>query len=127
MTASVFSFLYELFLGENNEFPEYREEIFDSIGFFTFLFCGALALVFYLVMGRWRMVWYNTTHWTLTLLVCVLFGFVLAYFFTRNEIGLVDGYLVRFSLFNSLYAALFFILFSLLLKGFSIYSKRTPF
>lgn len=127
MIASLFSFLYELLAGENAEYPEYREGIFDSVGFFTIVFSLIVALMFYIWLGRWKMIWYNTSHWVLTLIFCALVGFGLSFLLSRNEIGLVDGYLIRFSLFNSLYAALFFFLFSLALKPLSIFSKHTPF
>src|SRR5690606_24772760 len=102
MIASIFSFLYELLAGENTEYPEYREGIFDSVGFFTFVFSGIAALVFYVGLGRWKMIWFNITHWVITLIFCALLGFGLSFILSKGEIGLVDGYLIRFSLFNSL-------------------------
>lgn len=127
MIASLFSFLYELLAGENAEYPEYREEVFDSVGVFTVVSSLIVALVFYVWLGRWKMIWYNSSHWVISLTFCAMVSFGLSFLLTKNEIGLIDGYLIRFSLFNSLFAAVLFFLFSLVLKPFSIFSKHTPF
>lgn len=127
MVSSIFSSLYELVTGNNPDYPEFREQIFDSVGLFTVMMSLVVAVAFYAVLGRWKMVWYNLTHWTITLVVCAVMGFVFAYLLTKSELGLVDGYVIRFSIFNTVYAALFFFLFSLIGRYVSIFSRHTPF
>src|SRR5690554_8233884 len=87
MIASLFSFLYELLAGENAEYPEYRERIFDSVGFFTVVFSLIVALMFYIWLGRWKMIWYNTSHWVLTLIFCALAGFGLSFRSEERRVG----------------------------------------
>ena len=127
MLTAFFTFLYELVCGVNADSPEYAEGIFENTGLLTVVLTLVLALVFYVVLGRWRNIWHKTVHWFLTLVIAAAAGFGSAYSLAKNELGTVDGYLIRFALFNMLYAALFFFLFSLLLKTLSIYAKRTPF
>jgi len=127
MLLSIFSILYELVSGENPDYPEYREQIFNSVGTLTFFMSALVALLFYVVLGRWRMIWFNNVHWATTIFLCAAAGFGISFLLARDELGLIDSYLIRFALFNGLYAALFFVLFSLLFKNFSIFSKRTPF
>ncbi len=62
MLLSIFSFLYELVAGDNPEYPEYRERIFDSVGTLTFVLAAIVAFLFYMVLGRWKMIWYNNFH-----------------------------------------------------------------
>jgi len=127
MLLSFFNFLYELVCGTNPDSPEYGEGIFESVGLLTLLTTLIISLIFYVGVGRWQNIWYTKIHWLVTSLFCAAFGFGLAYSLAKHDLGSVDSYLMRFAFFNSFYAAVFFFLFSLLFKNFSIYSKRTPF
>ncbi|WP_345954023.1 hypothetical protein [Mucilaginibacter sp. PAMB04168] len=127
MLSSLFSTIYEIVCGSNPDFPAYEEQIFSSVGLLTFLAAVIFCLLFYVALGRWRMIWFNNVHWGGTIVFCAVTGFVLAFLSAKGTLGLVDGYLIRFALFNALYAAVFFIALSFLFKNFSIYSKRTPF
>lgn len=127
MLLSIFSFLYELVVGDNSDYPEYRDQIFDSVGTLTLFMSAVVALLFYVVLGRWKMIWYNNVHWGITIFLCSAVGFGISFFLAREELGLIDNYLIRFALFNGVYAALFFVLASFLFKNFSIFSKHTPF
>lgn len=127
MLLSIFSVLYELVAGENPDYPEYRDQIFDSVGSLTFFMSAAVALLFYVVLGRWKMIWFNNAHWGTTIFICAIAGFGMAFLLARDELGFYDSYLIRFAFFNGLCAAVFFVLLSFLFKNFSIFSKRTPF
>lgn len=127
MLLSVFSSLYEAFIGENQEYTEYRDHLFSYIGLFTLLMAAAYCFVFYIMLGRWRGVWYTRVHWAITILLCAITAYIMAYVITKNELGVSDDYVVRFALFNALFAAVCFVLLSFGGKMFSIYSKRTPF
>ena len=126
MLLSIFAPLYELFIGENADFPEYRSDLFDSLGLITFIISVSICLLFYVALGRWKLIWYTTIHWVLTILLVAAIGFGFAFTQAKGQLGTVDSYLIRFAIFNALYAAIYFIAFSFLFKNFSIFSKRTP-
>lgn len=123
---TIFTTIYESVCGSNSNFPEYRSELFGSIGFLTLFASFFICFLFYVFLGRWRMIWFNNVHWTLTIAFSALTGFLLAYLTSKATLRLVDGYLIRFALVNALITAIAFILFSFILKNFSIFSKRTP-
>jgi hypothetical protein len=127
MLLSVFPVLYELFCGHNKNYPEYKEQIFTSVGTLSLIIPLVICFLFYVVLGRWKMVWYSNKHWGITIFVCALIGFFLAFFITKNILGLIDAYVWIFAFINAILAAVYFIAFSFLFKNLSIYSKRTPF
>ena len=126
MLLSIFSALYELVCGVNKNYPEYRQQIFNSVGLLTVIIALAICIIFYVVLGRWKMVWYNNVHWGFTIVICAVICFLLAFLTTKNVLGLVDGYLWLFAIFNAVYSVIYFVIFSFLFKKFSIFSKRTP-
>ena len=127
MLLSFFSGLYETLAGPNNEVPEYRDGIFSSVGMLTIIIVLAIAAVFYLLLGRWRTIFHRLPHWIITLVAVAIFGFSFAFAQASGSIGSSDSYTTRFALVNALLAMVYFFLFSILLKKFSIYAKRTPF
>jgi hypothetical protein len=126
MLLTIFSSLYELIIGENADFPEYRAGIFDSVGLITFIIAIVICLLFYVALGRWKAIWYTTIHWVITIILVAAIGFGFAFTQAKGQLGDFDSYLIRFAIFNALYAAIYFIAFSFLFKNFSIFSKRTP-
>src|ERR1700743_1254972 len=101
MLLSIFSGLYELVCGVNKNYThEYRDQIFSSVGLLTFIIAIAICFIFYVVLGRWRMVWFNLLHWAVTVFLCVIIGFCMAFFTAKGVLGLVDGYLWLFAIFN---------------------------
>jgi len=127
MFLSIFSALYELFIGENEDYPEFREGIFDSVGLITFIIAIVICFLFYVALGRWKAIWYTTIHWIITIVLVAGIGFGFAFSQAKGQLGEADSYLIRFAIFNAIYASIYFILFSFLFKNFSIFSKRTPF
>lgn len=126
MLLSIFSILYELIIGNNSDYPEYRDGIFDSVGLISLVVALGFCFVFYVVLGQWKAIWYTKTHWLLTVLIVAVFGFGFAYSQAKGITGDYDSYVVRFSFVNGVYSALYFVGFSFLLKNFSIFSKHTP-
>ena len=127
MLLSIFSPLYECTIGQNNDYPEYRQEIFNSVGILTLIIAVVFCLIFYLALGRWKEIWYNRTHWSITIVILAGMAFGLALMQTKGTLhSAIDSYLIQFSSFNALYAVIYFVVFSFLFKNFSIYSKRTP-
>ena len=123
----MFSLLYEL-LGGKNDNPVYEESIFPAVGLFTLILSVIFALVFYLLLGRWRPVWDKQKHWLVTIVLLAIVASVLAYGQAKTgtaEDG--DAYMLTFSMINALYAVVYFVILSLLFKRASIFAKRTPF
>jgi uncharacterized membrane protein YcgQ (UPF0703/DUF1980 family) len=123
----LFSSIYELVCGVNADYPEYREQLFRSVGLLTIVTAFIICFLFYIFLGRWKMIWFNNIHWTITILFSAVAGFLLAFLAAKSSLQVVDGYLIRFAFANGIFGALVFIVFSFLLKSFSVFSKRTPF
>ena len=124
----MFTTLYELLLGQNND-PVYADNIFTPVGVMTLLVTLVLAAVFYLLLGRWRAVFHHTVHWVITLVIVAIFAYAYAVYYALDQTNLpeTDSYMQGFGGVNLLYALIEFVLFSVLLKRFSIFAKRTPF
>ena len=124
----MFTTLYELFLGQNND-PIYVDEIFTPVGTITLLVALMLAVGFYIGLGRWQSVFHRGGHWVVTLVVALIFAFAYAIWYALDRTGAndTDGYMTGFGGINALYAGIEFFVFSMLLKRFSIFARRTPF
>ena len=124
----MFTTLYELILGQNND-PIYRDEIFTPVGTITFFVALLLAAVFYAGLGRWKAVFHRGIHWFIALAIMLVFayGYAVGYALDRTGEAGTDSYMNGFGAVNALYAGLEFFIFSLLLKRFSIFARRTPF
>lgn len=123
----MFKFLYEFIAGKNAD-PIYSTDVFPAVGLFTLLFSLIFGLVFYLALGRWKPVWDKLIHWIITLVILVAIAFYFALSQAKGATGEdADAYMYKFSLVNALLAAVYFIIFSILLKKASIFAKRTPF
>lgn len=124
----MFKFLYELICGQSVD-PTYANNIFPSVGLFTLVFSLAFAIIFYLVLGRWKPIWDKLKHWIITIILLiglsVFFALTQAKGATAEES--YDSFMYKFALVNALYAVVYFIIFSLLLRKVSIFAKRTPF
>lgn len=123
----MFKALYELLCGTNPD-PVYATNVYPSVGLFTLLFALIFALVFYLALGRWKPVWDKLRHWVIILIALAAIAFYFALSQAKGATGEdADAFMVHFSLVNALYATIYFIIFSILLKKASIFAKRTPF
>lgn len=126
---SVFQGMYTFgaFLHEE-ESEIYAENIFPIVAIVAIFLALAFALGYYLLLNRTTAKYSQNKHWGLTLfLVAVLgFGFSLWQGNSMDDID-IDGYLVMISLINAVYAAVFFFLFSMVLKKGSINAQRVPF
>ena len=124
----MFRILYELLCGRNID-PTYATDIYPTVGLFTLIGAAIGCAVFYLALGRWRPIFDKLVHWIISVVLIALIAGILALRLARGAIGGddYDSYMVKFSMVNGLYAAIFFVLLSLMLKKASIFAKRTPF
>lgn len=123
----MFKTLYEFLTGTNAD-PVYGTDVYPSVGLFTLLFAFLFALVFYLALGRWKPVWDKLVHWIITLIMLIAVAVFFALTQAKGATGEdYDAFMYKFSLVNALYASIYFIIFSMLLKRASIFAKRTPF
>ena len=123
----MFKTLYELLTGPYPD-PAYGTEVYPFVGFFTLLAALGFAIIFYLVLGRWKPIWDKLAHWVLTLVLLLGLAFYLAVSQSIHATGEdADAFVYKFAMVNALYAFIYFIIFSLLLRKTSIFAKRTPF
>ncbi len=127
LMLSVFVQVYEVLIGANPLNPEYRDNVFASVGLISIIASLVISLIFYIALGRWKPLFYKAVHWIITLSATGFTGFCIAHVLTSKEIGGTDSYAFRFALINAFYTALYFCIFSLLLKRFSIFARHTPF
>lgn len=128
MLLTVFSSFYEWICGTNAESPEYNDNgIYDSVGLITVVSVITFVVLFYLILGRWKPIFYALKHWVLTLVIAALVGFGFAFTVAKKELGSTDAYLIRFAVINAICMMLLFFIFSLVFKRASIFAKRTPF
>ena len=123
----MFKTLYEFLTGPYPD-PVYGTEVYPFVGLFTFLLALIVAIVFYIVLGRWKPVWDKLAHWAITLVIIVVVAFYLALSQSKSATGEdADSFMYKFSFVNALYAAIYFIIFSMLMRKASIFARRTPF
>jgi hypothetical protein len=123
----MFTSLYELLCGRNDD-PIYASDVYPNVGLFTLVFAAVFAIIFYLLLGRWKPVWDKVSHWIITLIILIAIAFFLALSQSKSATGEeADSFMYKFSLINALIATVYFFIFSILLKKTSIFAKRTPF
>ena len=124
----MFTALYELLIGKNPD-PTYRNTVFTPVGLLTLVLMLGLAAVFYLLLGRWKAVFYSTAHWVITLVVALVIAFFLAVNYAKDATGEpeMDSYMLGFGGVNLIFAGLLFFGFSLLFRRGSKFARYTPF
>ena len=124
----MFTTMYEFLIGSNED-PTYADQIFSSVGLFTLIFAVVFCLIFYLLLGRWKPIFHKLSHWIITLVIIIVISFGFALTQSKGAIGAdaYDAYMIKFSMANALFVAIYFFVFSILLKKASIFAKRTPF
>lgn len=127
MLLSIFSNLYQLISGAHHSVPDYVSEVYDNVGVPTLIIVVLITAIFYLLLGRWKPVFFKTGHWIFTLLLTTIIAGVFAFTSALKVIGEYDSYMLRFSLMNGILAAVVFFILSIVLKRLSIFAKRTPF
>lgn len=134
-----FNWLYPLIISwfyqkKSVSFGLYKAEVFNSVGFYTLLLALALVLVFYFIFNNARVSlnrlgWSRPGHWLLVLLAAAGLGALVAYQVSGQQGVAGDAYLRYFIIANTLVAALWFLVLSLLLKRlpFGSQARAVPF
>jgi uncharacterized integral membrane protein len=134
-----FNWLYPLVVSwfyqkKSVSFGLYKAEVFNSVGFYTVLLALALVLVFYFIFNNARISlnrlgWSRPMHWVLVWLAAAGLGALVAYRVSMQQGIAADAYLRYFIIANTLVAALWFLIFSLLLKRlpFGSQARAVPF
>jgi 4-amino-4-deoxy-L-arabinose transferase-like glycosyltransferase len=123
----MFTSLYELLCGKNDD-PVYASTVYPNVGLFTLVLAIVFAIVFYLLLGRWKPVWDKVSHWIITLVILLAIAFYLAVSQSKNATGEdADAFVYKFAIINSVIAFVYFFILSIIIKRASIFAKRTPF
>ena len=123
----MFQALFELLAGRNAD-PSYATDVYPSVGLFTLIMSLGFAVVFYILLGRWKPIWDKLVHWLVTIVILAICASIMAVHQAKTGTGGEgDAYMYTFSVVNAFYAVLCFIIFSFLFKKASIFAKRTPF
>ncbi len=120
--------IYELFLQQNPD-PTYSDSVFPAVFLATFFTALGAAVVFYLLINRRSAGFHTRKHWAIVLGLVNTLAFGYSMFISKFQIAALsfDSYMMIFGVINFFLAGILFFLFSLVLKQFSIYSKKVPF
>lgn len=130
MLPGFFKFIYQLFLSAPQPpqaRPTYWNEIFPTVGLVTVLSALALMIIFYYVINHWLPIAFfrKAWHWVLFMVISAIIGFGYAVSYAHGKE--VEGdYVYNFAAVNALYGALFFLIFSFLLRRWSRGASTTP-
>ena len=127
--TNLYSALISIFQNQRPaDYGLYKTDLFPLVGWSTLGVSLLLVLVFYyLCNSMLRTGMFRTTHWALTLALAAGLGTFLAYNLSTGHGAETGSYLGYFMVVNMLVAALWFVLFSVLLKRWSTYARTTPF
>ena len=108
----MFTAIYEFFCGTNDD-PVYASDVYPNVGLFTLVLAIVFAIIFYLLLGRWKPVWDKTVHWIISLVILVAIAFYLALSQSKSATGEdADSFMYKCSLINALIATFYFFIFS---------------
>jgi hypothetical protein len=130
MLPGFFKFIYQLFLSAPQppqSRPIYWNEIFPTVGLVTVLSALAMMLIFYYVINHWLPIAFfrKAWHWVLFMVISAVIGFAYAVNYAHGKE--VEGdYVYNFAAVNALYGALFYLIFSFLLRRWSRGASTTP-
>ena len=127
--SSLYSALISIFQSQRpTDYGLYKTDLFSLVGWSTLGVALLLVLVFYYVFNSaLRTGMFRTTHWVLTLALAAGLGAFLANSLSKGHGAEASTYLGYFMVVNMLVAALWFLIFSVLLKRWSTYARTTPF
>jgi hypothetical protein len=131
--SGFFRFLYELIAGRPEpamDTPIYRQDVFPDVGALTLL-----LITFLMVMAYYYVLNYviNTArfshwyHWLVWLMINATIAFSYAIYYCRLQEVTPDSYVYWFATANAVWSAVFFFVFSMLVKWKSVSAARTPF
>ena len=130
MLEGIFDFLYSLVLGYHETYEnEYVTDIFPMVGLMMILASAALSAIFYLVLNRTTAKYSTSVYWILFLVLNAIIAFVYAIVKAKEGTAEVstDNYMILFAAINAAYSVVFYFIFSLIFRKFSLHAERTPF
>ena len=127
--TSLYSALISIFQSQRPaDYGLYKTDLFSLVGWSTLGVSLLLVVAFYYVFNSaLRTGLFRTPHWALTLALAAGLGTFLANSLSKSHGAEVSSYLGYFMVVNMLVAALWFLIFSVLLKRWSTYARTTPF
>lgn len=128
---SIFSDIFKNIIGIEKVYGLDFTEAFEGIGFSVITISFVMAILFYLVLGKWKPIWNLPSHWKITFainaLLCLLVTILQVNIKVQGiEIFQVIGYLIKISCVSLVSGSLIFLILSLILKRFSTFCKATP-
>jgi len=130
---NIFADLFKTIIGIEKNYGLDFTEAFKGTGFVICIISLLMAVLFYLVLGRWKPIWNLPKHWYITLfinsLLCILVTFLQSNSTNVPDIvlGQIIGYMIKFSCVSFVLGDILFFIFSIAFKKLSRYCKATPF
>lgn len=129
----MFELLYSFTLPQGYAYQEaFTNDVFPTVGIVSLLFCLVECLGFYILINRFTDKLDQLWHWAIFLMGVVIFGAVFAFVIANNCLVVDNSDLeaqvpVLFYVMNALYCAIYFFVFSILLKRASKFATKIPF
>ena len=123
----IFTNLYESIIGIDNSGLDYQNT-FKGVGLITIIIAVGVCLLFYLLLGRWKPVWFKLSHWLITLAINSILCFAIAILQASSGVEgfSLGGYVLKFAFLNAILGDILFFITSLLIKRYSKFSKLIP-
>jgi hypothetical protein len=123
----LFIAFYEFMLGVSDEFGTEYQEIFPNTGLWTIVIILFVLIIYYLgLTGIYGSTAYRKYYWHLIILIVIISLVLPLLSVYLNSISF-DSYASYFLMFNGVAGFFLSILFSILIKNFSLHARKVPF
>lgn len=119
--------LYELLHGVQDN-PVW-EKIYVNTGFWLSIFAILITVLYYYYFNFFFIKFYRKSMWFVFLFINSVINFIIAIFISTylGEFEITEASVLFFGMINFLYAAIFYFIFSIIIKWWSPNGKNTPF
>jgi hypothetical protein len=128
--ASIFIWLYELFIGPNFSDPTFREGIFLFVGICMLTIPTAIAALYYVVLNGnsgFAKLRYPK-HWFMFLFLSIFIVVLLTILISNAQTGeSMTAYTLSLSVVNAILTAVIYTIASTIFKSFSLHARYVPF
>jgi hypothetical protein len=127
MLLRVFTFLFEFVMGRQE--PVFRDQIYEPVGAVLIISTILLTLFFYYLVNGLRARFGKTSHWGTVMACDAVFNVIAVLWISFRSVTTQPAAIpvVFLSLLDGFYAAMAFIIASLVFKWGSPNARRTPF